>query len=253
MPLIAGTVNKAAIAQVLEDLRHIVPAESLVDSERQLERSALKVADDDVNIVGIDETHFRRLTQEILWMIHDELIERRTRRYQNCHRRSAAPARSSHALPRRCNRPGISRKHRDIQAADIDSQFQSIRGYDATNAAIPQAPLDLPSFIRQVTSTITDDDIVQPWVDRFRSLLERSFQVIHQNLGHQAAVGENNRCHIPLQKRRRDMLRLLHVRSADAQLRIDNRRIVKEDVLLSFTGSALADEFKWQVRQLLSE
>src|SRR5262249_59940528 len=110
---------------------------ALADSERQFERGALKMADDDVNIVRIDQTHFRRLAQEVFRMIHNELIEGRARRYQHCNGHSAPPARSSHTLPRRCDRARISGEYRHIQAADIDSQFESIGRYDAANAAVP--------------------------------------------------------------------------------------------------------------------
>ena len=55
-------MNETSIAQVLQNLGYVVSSESLVRSERQLERGALKMADDDVDIVRIDESHLRRLT-----------------------------------------------------------------------------------------------------------------------------------------------------------------------------------------------
>ena len=132
-------------------------AESFVGAKRQLESRALKMTDQNMNVVGIDQSHFRRLAQEIFRMIHDELIQRRARRDQHRHRHSAAPAGAAHALPRGRNRSGIAGKHGNIQASDIDAQLQRIRGNHAANRAVPQAALDLPPFIRQISAAISDN------------------------------------------------------------------------------------------------
>src|SRR2546422_3700188 len=54
MPFATCAMNEMPIAQVLEDLRDVVAAESLVRPEGQLKCRALKMADDDVNIIRID-------------------------------------------------------------------------------------------------------------------------------------------------------------------------------------------------------
>ena len=61
MPLVARTMDEPALAQKVQNLRHIVHAKPLVRAKRQFERCALEMADEDVNVIGIDQSHFRRL------------------------------------------------------------------------------------------------------------------------------------------------------------------------------------------------
>src|SRR5207248_714098 len=77
VPFIAGSMNKTAVSQVLEDLGYVVTAESLVHCERKLEGGALQMAEQDLDIIGINETHLGRLAQKVFGMVDDELIERR--------------------------------------------------------------------------------------------------------------------------------------------------------------------------------
>ena len=120
VPLVSCAMNEAAILQEVENLGNVVAAELLVRAERQLESCALKVVDQDMNVVGIDQTHLGRLAQKILRMIHDELIQRRAGRHQDRDRHSAPPAGAAHSLPSRSDRPRIAGQDGHIQAADIN-------------------------------------------------------------------------------------------------------------------------------------
>jgi hypothetical protein len=84
-------------------------------------------------------------------------------------------------------------------------------------------------------------------------VFNRFLQVSHQNFGDEPAVGENDCGNLPLQERRRNVLRFLHVRAADSKLGIDDGRIVEEDVLFAFAGAAFTYELEWLPRQLLRE
>src|SRR5262245_44459909 len=124
VPLIVCTMNETPIAQVFQYLRYIVTAKSLVGSERQLKRGALKMVNQNVNIIGIDKSQFRRLAQKIVRMIDNELIERRTRCHQYRYRYSAATAGSSHALPGGGDCSRIAGENGYVQATEIVTQLQ---------------------------------------------------------------------------------------------------------------------------------
>src|SRR5262245_5048962 len=100
---------------------------SFVDLKRKLESGALKMTEQDVDILRIDETHFRWLRQEILRVIDDVLIQRRTGCNQYRHRCSTAPAGTTHALPGRRDSSRISGENGNIETSDVHTEFQSIR------------------------------------------------------------------------------------------------------------------------------
>ena len=99
MPLASRTMYEAALAKKVQDLGNIMTAKALIRRERQLERCALEMADQNMNVFRIDEAHFRRLAQKIFRVTDDELIKRCARSHQHGHRHSAAPAGTPHALP----------------------------------------------------------------------------------------------------------------------------------------------------------
>ena len=78
-------------------------AELLVVRERQLERGALHVVEQDVQVVGIDQRVLRRRVEEVRRIADDELIDRRAARDQ--HRR-----RSRRCGGRRGRRAATSRR-----------------------------------------------------------------------------------------------------------------------------------------------
>ena len=156
------------------------------------------MADEDVDVVGIHQSPLRRLVQEVLRMVDDVLIERRARRHHHRHRHSAAASGASDALPGRRDRSGITGKHRDIETADIDAEFQRVGGHHAANPPVSQAALDLTPLIRQIAAAIADDGFL-----RRRSGFDRRLQVAHQDLRNQPAVGKDNRRNVALQERRR--------------------------------------------------
>src|SRR5262249_9654404 len=105
------------------------------------------MADDDVNVIGIDQAHLGRLAQEVLRMIHDELIERRAGSDEHGYRHAAATAGAANSLPGGCDGLRIAGEHGLIEAATSDSKFQTICGNHTANTAFPQPPVDLPPFI----------------------------------------------------------------------------------------------------------
>src|SRR5262249_40806257 len=89
-----------------------------------------------------------RVSEEILGMLHDELVERRRGRYKDRARTPASPACTAGALPGGSNRSGITRHHAGIERANIDSQLACTCGHDTQNPAVAQSALDLAAFGR---------------------------------------------------------------------------------------------------------
>ena len=70
-------VHEALLRQDAEDLLQVLPAERLAGRERQLERRALDVVDQDLQVVRIDERVLGRRVEEVRRVADDELVERR--------------------------------------------------------------------------------------------------------------------------------------------------------------------------------
>src|SRR5438876_1410630 len=172
-------------------------------------------------------------------MIHDELVQRRTRGDEHADRHSTPAARAADPLPRRSDGSGVPGENRNVQAADVDSQFQRIRGNDTAYSPFPQAAFNLPPLVRQITPSISDNDIIG-----YRPVFQRILQVPYEDFCDQPAIGENDRGNVALQKRRGNVLRFLDVRPAYAELPVDDRRIVEENMFLAFTRATLSNEFE---------
>src|SRR5262245_47888000 len=98
VPLRSREMDKPSLPQVIEDFGHVMTTELLLSAERQFECRALKMADQNVYVLGIDQTHLRRLAEEILGMVDDELIQRRAGRDQHGNGHPGPTAGAAHAL-----------------------------------------------------------------------------------------------------------------------------------------------------------
>ena len=113
--LAARAMDEPGFLQHAEHVLHVHLAVALLGRERQLERRALHVIDEDVQVVGIDERVLGRGVEEERRMPRHELIDRRARRHHHRRRLAGAPAGAAGALPRRCDRARDSppsRRHR---------------------------------------------------------------------------------------------------------------------------------------------
>ncbi len=73
-----NAMHQAALGENAEHFLHVVAAVLLRSGERQLERRALHVVDEDVQVVRIDQRMLRRRVEEVRGVTDHELIERRT-------------------------------------------------------------------------------------------------------------------------------------------------------------------------------
>src|SRR5690606_12873931 len=89
-----------------------------------------------------------------------------------------------------------------------------------------QPPLDLAALLRQVAAAVAADRL------RPELLLHQILQIGEQYFDPDAAAREYDRLNALLQQQRSEPLRFEHARLADAELMIDNRWIIENEMLL---------------------
>ncbi len=153
----------------------------------QFERRAFQMVDENFEIVGLNVSVLGRTAEEIIGMLHDELIQRSRRRNEHRARASAAPPRAPGPLPGGSNRAWITGHHASVQRSDINSQFQCVRGHHSSNSSVAQTTFDFPPFVRQISAAVAADRF---WLARLRRI--RLLQIGEHDFGMQSAVGEHN-------------------------------------------------------------
>ena len=196
--------------------------------DRQLERRALDVADEDFQVVGIDLRVLRRGVEEVRRVLHDELIQRRTRRYQQRQRKRLTPPRPAGALPGRSDRPRIACHHDRIERTDVDPQFERVRRNNAHDLAFAQLLFDFTAFSRQVAAPVASNRF-----RRKRAPFSGVLEVADENLGRQAAVCEDKRLLSAFEEAQRQPAGLGDVAPANPQLPVHHRRIVEREETLA--------------------
>ena len=123
--------------------------------ERQLERRALHVIDQDVQVVGIDQRVLGRRVEEVR-----RDCGRRTDRAARCCATSTAAERPLRrpARPARCQVaaivPGIAGHHAHVERADVDAELQRVGRDHGAHAAFAQPFLDLAPALRQIAAAV---------------------------------------------------------------------------------------------------
>ena len=197
-------MHEAALLEDAEHLLDVVPAELLRGGERQLERRALHVIDQDVQVVRIDQRVLGRRVEEVRRVADDELIERRAAGDEHRRRAAAAAAGAAGALPGGGDRARIAGHHADVERADVDPELQRVGRDDGAHAALAQSLLDLAPALRQVAAAIAADLIA-----RARRAVEVVLEIRRQDLGRQPALREDDHLQLALQElaRRRGAFR----------------------------------------------
>ncbi len=244
----AGPMHQAGFLQDAEDLLHVHLAVGLPGGERQLERRALHVIHEDVQVVGIHQRVLRRCVEEIRRMLRDELIDRRARCHHHRRRLSASSSSAPGALPRRRDRPRISGHHAHVERTDVDAKFERIGGDHAAYLPGAQPLLDLAATQRQVAAAIAADPLRHA-----RHVLEIFLEIRRQDLRRQPALRKDDDLEVAAQEFAGDAARLGDVRTPNAKLAIHDRWIHEHEKLLAPRRAALLDERKRFLRETLGE
>ncbi len=100
MPRSSGMVQESGFLQKAAQVGGLVWSEFFSIRQRQLERRAFHVGQQDFEIVGVDTGMLRRLAEEVLRVFNDVLVERRARCHQYGRGRALPPSGPAGALPR---------------------------------------------------------------------------------------------------------------------------------------------------------
>src|SRR5207302_7139860 len=203
---------------------------------------------EDQQVVGVDQSLLRISPKEILRMVDEVLVERAARGYVDGGRGTAAPAGAADLLPGARDRPRVTAENGGIQVPDVDPQLERIGADHATDRPVAQAVLDLATLQRQIPTAVAADRprLAQPTG-------ERLLQIAEQDLDLQTGAAEDDRLHAAAQKRLGDLLAFERGRAPDAELAIDDRRVVKEQPLGSARGTVVIDERHHPARQPLRQ
>ncbi len=191
---------------------------------------------EDERVVRIHARVLGRRPEEVLGVGHHELVQRRARRHQDGRRPAAATAGAAGLLPERRDPAGIASQHRDVQVADVDAELERVGRDDAEHLALAQALLDRPAPGGQVAAAIAAHD---PAVARLvgDAALDRR----QQDLGGEAALREDDRRDLRPEESQRELRGLAEIGRADAELGVDDRRVVADEHLVAGRRPALGD------------
>ena len=115
MPRATGVMQEAGFFEEAAQVGHVVGTELFAIRQRQLERRAFQVRQQDLQIVGVDAGVLGRLSEKIFRMLDDELVERRARCHQHRRRCALPPAGPPGALPRGGDRSWIPGHHHGVE------------------------------------------------------------------------------------------------------------------------------------------
>ena len=174
-------------------------AEGFRRAERQLERRAFDVIDEDVQVVRIDQRAFGRGAEEIRRVPHDKLIDRGAAGDHHGGRPAGATTRASGTLPGRGNRARISGHHTHVERADVDAQLERVGRHHRSHGAFSQPFLDFAAPVRQISPAIPANALGPAW-----NVFEVVLQIGRQNFGRQSALCKGDELQVSLEKLGRD-------------------------------------------------
>ena len=216
----------------------ILLSEALVGRERQLERRALDVIEQDLQVVRVDQRVLRRGAEEVVGMPDDELIERRARGHQ--HRggstgRGGRPGRRAARSRQSCpdSRPSPTRRARRCRCRARARSSTPPRAR-CPRAARARSRAAAAAGSRRDSRAPSPGEPGGPW--------QSSFEIGGENLGGQAALREDDDLQVPPQELERHAARLGQIRPADPELAVDHRRVDEDEELLGARRAALVDQ-----------
>ena len=186
--------------------------------------------------------------EEVRRVAHDELIDRRAARDQDRGGSPGPAAGAAGALPGRGDRARIAGHHRHVERADVDAELQRVGRDDGADQPVAQPALDLAPPVRQIAAAIAAHD-----VGRSGRTVERVLQIRRQDLDREPALREQDELQVVLEELERDPARFREIRTADAQLRVDHRRVDEQEELLAARRAALVDQRERPPGQPLGE
>ena len=125
--------------------------------KRQFKHGTAQMLQQFQQMIRVDQRLLRRPAEKIFGMMREELVQRIRRRDQHRHSRCIAASRPTRLLARARDGARIPDENRRAQSADVDSQFERVRGDNRCNRTVAQALLDLAALNWEITGTIASD------------------------------------------------------------------------------------------------
>ena len=123
---VAGLADVPFLGEEGEEVVRGTGSEDLARLERQLERGAPQVGQQDVQVVRVEARLLGRALQQELRVVDDVLVDRRARGDQDADARLLAAPRSAELLPRPGDRARIAREDGDVEGADVDAELERV-------------------------------------------------------------------------------------------------------------------------------
>ena len=180
--------DDVGLGEELQQLRHAWGiAKGVAVLKGQLEGRALEVAEEDVQVIRIQQGVFRALAKEIIRVADDILVDRGGRGHIKYDAGALAAASAAGLLPGRSNGARVAAQHTGVQRADVDAEFQGVGGDDRVYIAGSQALFDLAALCGEVSAAIAAHPARVA-----QRIAHQVLQVLRQHLHRQTGTGEGD-------------------------------------------------------------
>ena len=168
------------------------------------------------------------------------MIQRRRRGDKGGERCSRAPSGAPHLLAGRRDGAGVAYQDRRIECADVDAQFQRVGGDDDACLAVAQVAFDGTAFLGQIAAAVALDGV---WgkAGADGPLAQFAQQHFHSHTG----AGKEDRLHAGLEQLQRQFDGLAGGAGAQAEIGVEQRRVVEDDVALAVGRAILFHSGDW--------
>ncbi len=202
-------------------------SEGLAPLKGQLVRGTGQMVGQDGRVIGIQVGLLHRSAEEELRVGRQVLVQGRGAGDEDDQRRAGPASGPAGLLPGAGDGAGVADHNAGRHLPDVHAQFQRVGGDDGPDGPLPQAALNLPPLRGQVAAPVAPDGggVLPPRGGPFP-------QVAQEDLGAQAGAGEEDRLQVCREDAVGQVQRGQEERTAEAERRVYQRRVVEEDVLL---------------------
>ncbi len=133
--------------------------------EREFDSGAKQLRPQDVRVGRVDDHPLDRLVQQRTRVVHQIGVQRVVAGDEDDQRALAATASAARLLPEGRDGTGEPGQHHRIQARDVDTQFERVRGGESAQAALRESAFERSAIFCQVAGAVRRDQFLQLWCD----------------------------------------------------------------------------------------